>query len=598
MDATETLPKSETEVLVVGAGPTGLMMACELLRRGVRCRVVDESDAPSRTSKALGIQPRTLEVFESMGIVERFLAEGTRTTGVNVHHGEERILRMDTGNLKAPYPYVLALPQSETERLLTERLRELGGEVERSRELVGFGQEEDLVVAWIKDLGRGATEKIRAGWLVGCDGAHSQVRHTLGVPFEGSAYEEEFLLADVDLDWSRSHDEAHAWLHADGIFGVLPLPSGHQWRLISDVTPQDGEEPPTASVELFQRLMAERTGDTKTRISNPTWLSNFRISRRMVTGYRKGRVFLAGDAAHIHSPFGGQGMNTGLQDAYNLGWKLALVIEGRASDSLLDTYEEERLPVARDVLKDTHASTSLLISKNPALRFARDHVLIRLLNLGFVQGMMLRENSQLKVNYRKSSLSKSYEAPLADTTLLRRSGEKPGIKDRLSFLTAPKSGDRAPQGRCLRYPSREETTLFREFEGTKFTLLLFDGPSRTAEGYANLAQISQKVEELWAEDVKTYVVIAGDDRPEDLDWDGPVLLDARRELHRTYGAGAEALYLIRPDGYIGFRSQPAREDLLLRYLGDLLQDAQAGEAGTRDGNPYTQNDPGKTSTMR
>jgi hypothetical protein len=351
-------------------------------------------------------------------------------------------------------------------------------------------------------------------------------------------------------------------------------------------------------VELFERLMAERTGEARTRISNPTWLSNFRISRRMVTGYRRGHVFLAGDAAHIHSPFGGQGMNTGLQDAYNLGWKLALVIEGRASDSLLDTYEEERLPVAREVLKDTHASTSLLISKNPVLRFARDQVLIRLLNLGFVQGMILRENSQLKVNYRKSSLSKSYEGSLTDTKLLSKSGEKPGIKDRLNFLTAPKAGDRAPQGRCLRYPSREETTLFREFEGTKFTLLLFDGPSRTAEGYANLTQIAQKVEELWGEDIKTYVVVAGYDGPEDLHRYGPVLLDAKRELHRTYGAGEETLYLIRPDGYVGFRSQPAREDLLLRYLGDLLHAAHAGKPGVRDEEPYTHKDPGKTSTAR
>ena len=595
MGTTETLPNSETSVLVVGAGPTGLTMACELLRRGVRCRVIDESDAPSRTSKALGIQPRTLEVFESMGIVDRFLEEGTRTTGVNVHHGEEQILRMDTGHLKAPYPYVLALPQSETERLLTKRLRELGGEVERSRELVGFGQEEDLVVAWIKDLERGATEEIRVGWLVGCDGAHSRVRHTLGVPFEGSAYEEEFLLADVDLDWSRSHDEAHAWLHEDGIFGVLPLPGGRQWRLISDVTPQGEEEPPAASVELFQRLMAQRTGDAKTHISNPTWLSNFKISRRMVTGYRRGRVFLAGDAAHIHSPFGGQGMNTGLQDAYNLGWKLALVIGGKASDSLLDTYEEERLTVAKEVLKDTHASTSLLISNNPVLRFARDHVLTRLLSLGFVQGTMLRKNSQLKVNYRKSSLSNSCEGSLTDTTLLSKSDEKPGVKDRLSFRIAPRSGDRAPQDRCLSYPSREATSLFREFAGTKFTLLLFDGHSRTAECYMNLARIAQKVEGLWGEEVKTYLVVAGDDRPEDLDWDGPILLDAGRELHKTYGAGAEALYLVRPDGYVGFRSQPIQEDRLLHYLNQLLP---AGETDARSDKPYTRNEPGKTSMTK
>jgi 2-polyprenyl-6-methoxyphenol hydroxylase-like FAD-dependent oxidoreductase len=547
-------------------------MACELLRHGIRCRVIDKSDAPSQTSKALGIQPRTLEVFEDMGIVEKMLAKGTKTTGLNIHVGEKRLLRLDTRHLKAPYPYVLALPQSGTEHFLIELLETLGGEVERSREFVDFREERDGTVAVVEHVRSGSrmAEEIQARWLVGCDGAHSRVRKTLGVPFEGSAYEEEFLLADVDLDWARSHDEAHAWLHQDGIFGVLPLPGSHQWRLVTETVLEDNEAP-QVSLELFQQLMTERTGDTHTWISNPTWMSNFKISRRMVTGYRRGRVFLAGDAAHIHSPFGGQGMNTGIQDAYNLGWKLALVIKSEASPRLLDTYEEERLPVAKEVLKDTHASTSLVISRNPVLRLVRDHVLTRLLSLGFVQAMMLRENSQLKVNYRKSSLSESYESPLADTMLVvERGGEKPGVRDLLSFRSAPKAGDRAPQGHCVRYPSREETSLFREFRGTKFTLLLFGGLAQTAEGYANLVKIARRVEELAGEQVKTYLIVAGSNELEDLDWDGPVLLDAQRELHKIYGSRAETLYLIRPDGYVGFRSQPAREDRLLDYLGKLF----------------------------
>ena len=413
----------------------------------------------------------------------------------------------------------------------------------------------------------------------------------MGVPFEGSAYKEEFLLADVDLDWGRSRDRAHAWLHQDGIFLSLPLPGDRRWRLISDIAAAEGEEAPRASVKLFQELMAERAKDTKTNISDPTWMSNFKISRRMVTAYRRGRVFLMGDAAHIHSPVGGQGMNTGIQDAYNLGWKLALVIKGKAPDELLDTYEEERLPVARGVLKSTNASTNLIVSRNPVLRFVRDRTLPRMTSSGFVQETLLKKVSQLDVNYRKSSLSKSYESPRMQLSL----------KDWQNLLSRPKAGDRTPQGRCLRYPSREETSLFREFEGTQFTLLLFDGPSQTTEGYAKLARIARKVEELWGEDVKTYVVVAGNDKPENLNWDGPVLLDVERDLHRTYGVGAEALYLIRPDGYVGFRSQTVREDRLLSYLGGLLLTMpvssrlrEAAEVRTRDAQRYTRDGADKT----
>ena len=594
MNVLKTSSKSETDVLVVGAGPVGLTMACELLRRGIRCRVIEKSDAPSQTSKALGIQSRTLEVFENMGIIEQFLARGLKVIGANVHEGETLLFQVDARYLKAPYPYILSLPQSDTELLLLGLLHELGGEVEWSRELVGFGQGRDRIVAFVDGDCGDTAEEITARWLVGCDGAHSRVRHTLGVPFEGSAYEEEFLLADVDLDWDRSQDRAHAWLHEDGILLCLPLPGDRRWRLVSDIATTEGEEAPRASVELFQELMAERARDVKTNISNPTWMSNFKISRRMVTWYRRERAFLMGDAAHIHSPVGGQGMNTGIQDAYNLGWKLARVIKGKAPDELLDTYEEERMPVAREVLKSTNASTNLVVSRNPALQFVRDRTLSHVMGSGFVQETLLKKVSQLDVNYRKSSLSKSYTSP--QTLLPDRRQDGFRLRDWLNFRSGLKTGDRAPQGRCLRYPSQEETTLFREFEGAEFTLLLFEGSARTGEGYAHLVGTARKVEELWGADVKTYVVIAGNDKPENLAWDGPILLDVERELHGTYNATvAKALYLIRPDGYVGFRSQPVREDRLLSYLSDLLSTTpEVGGASKRHAKSYAD----KTSTTR
>jgi hypothetical protein len=270
------------------------------------------------------------------------------------------------------------------------------------------------------------------------------------------------------------------------------------------------------------------------------------------------------------------------------------VAKGKAPDELLDTYEEERMPVAREVLKSTNASTNLVVSRNPALRFVRDRTLSYVMGSGLIQETLLKRVSQLDVNYRKSSLSKSCTSP--QTLLPGRRQDRFRLKDWLNLRSEPKAGDRAPQGRCLRYPSREETSLFQEFEGANFTLLLFDGPAQTAEGYANLTGVARKIEELWGEDIKTYVVVAGDDKPEDLDWAGLILLDTGRELHETYNAaGAEALYLIRPDGYVGFRGQPVHGDRLLRYLGDLLSATpEVGESSERYAKGYAD----KTSTTR
>jgi 2-polyprenyl-6-methoxyphenol hydroxylase-like FAD-dependent oxidoreductase len=567
------LLKSETDVLIVGAGPTGLTMACELLRRGIPCRLIDKSDAPSQTSKALGIQSRTLEVFEDMGIISQVLIRGTRATAGNIYEGNNRLVHLDLQNLEAPYPYILMLPQSQTECVLIELLHALGGKVERSRELIDVQQQGDHVISLVAHINEGTetVEEINASWVIGCDGAHSKIRKALGLQFEGSTYEEEFLLADVDLNWSRTHDESHAWLHTDGLFAALPLPKCNQWRLFADVAPGQDGEIPQASVELFKRLMIERTGDTTTTISNPTWLSNFRIHRKLVSNYRCGQVFLAGDAAHIHSPFGGQGMNTGIQDAYNLAWKLALVINDEAPTALLDTYEEERWLVAKDVLANTHASTSLLITKNPALRFVRDRLVTWLASLDFVQQLSLKNASELNVNYRSSSLSQNYYGSLSSTRLLHNDrSETPSIKDRFNFHTAPKAGDRAPQGMCLRYPSSSKTSLFEQFKGTQMTLLLFDGLSQTAQGYEHLVNIASWVESYLGDKVRACIIVSNSDKPASLDTNGVVLLDPECELHQTYGAGAESLYLIRPDGYIGFRSQPVEKKPLLEYLNYLF----------------------------
>ena len=561
--------KHETDVLIVGAGPTGLTLACELLRRGVRCRIIDKAPAPATTSHALGLQPRTLELFDTMGIVDQVLSTGGPVIDANLYDGDQLLLTISTAGvqeLDTPYPRLWITPQTSVERPLAARLRELGGAVERARELVGFREAGSQVVATVKG-GDGAadeTEEIRSSWLVGCDGAHSRVRKSLGVSFEGSTYEEKFLLADVDLDWDRERNRTHTWFPPEGMFAVFPLPGSPQWRIFAVV---EGETAPPVSLELSQKLFRERTGDPMTTVSNPTWMSNFTINRRMVDRYRVGRAFLAGDAAHVHSPFGAQGMNTGIQDAYNLGWKLALVIAGKALERLLDTYEEERLPVAKRVLAQTDTNTRVLLSRNPVIEFLREHIL----TLDTVQDYLAKRSSQLFVNYRTSSLSQSHQGSLTQKTLLPdRQSERVSVADWLYFQTAPHPGDRAPDGPCINATSREETSLFREFRGTHFSLLLFDGLAHTDAGYANLVTIARRVEELLGDVVKTHVIVSADDVPEQLDWDGSVLLDASHALHKVYGADAESLYLVRPDGYVGFRSQPAATEPLLEYLGRLF----------------------------
>ena len=571
--------KRETDVLIVGAGPTGLTLACELLRRGVGCRIIDKAASPATTSRALGLQPRTLELFDAMGIVDRVLSTGGPVTDANLYAGDRLLLTLSAAglrNLDTPYPRLWITPQASVERPLTERLQELGGTVERSRELEGFSQTDSSAIATVKHGDSYETEEIRAGWLVGCDGAHSRVRKALGVAFEGGNYEDRFLLADADVDWSRERDRTHTWFPPDGMFTVFPLPGTSQWRIFA-VLENEAAVPPL-SLELFERLFSERTGDVETTLSNPTWMSNFTINRRMVDRYRVERAFLAGDAAHVHSPFGAQGMNTGIQDACNLGWKLALVVQGEAPEQLLDTYEEERLPVARRVLAQTDTNTRVLLSDNPIMRFLRE----RVLTLDFVQDYAARRSSQLFVNYRSSSLSRSHGGKRLGKSMRKRApwarvSEKADLKDLLRFRGGPRAGDRAPDGPSIRAASREKTSLFREFRVTGFSLLLFGGMARTETGYANLLEIARRVDGLPGNLVKTHLIVGADGAPDRLDWEGSVLLDGSRSLHELYGASEESLCLVRPDGYVGFRGQPAEVEPLIKYLQSKYTDASGGE---------------------
>jgi 2-polyprenyl-6-methoxyphenol hydroxylase-like FAD-dependent oxidoreductase len=336
-----------TEVLIAGAGPTGLTLAIELARRGVGVRIVDRDARPFTGSRGDGLQPRTLEVFADLGILDRVLADGMLPATIRAHFdgafaGEHRMAEVEQPTPDVPYPNAWILPQYRTEELLAERLAELGVTVERGTELSGFTQDAEGVTAIVD--GR----EVRARYLVGADGGSSVVRRALGIPFPGTTDETiRMLLGDVHAD-ELDHDFGHWWAPAsDPAAGVVltPLPGGTAFQFGCPMPA--GTENPATSLEHLQRVLDERGG--RVRLHDLTWSTVWRPNIRLADRFRDGHVFLAGDAAHVHPPTGGQGLNTGVQDAYNLGWKLAAALGGEPA-GLLDTYEAERRAVAADVL--------------------------------------------------------------------------------------------------------------------------------------------------------------------------------------------------------------------------------------------------------
>ncbi len=359
--------------LIVGAGPVGLTLANELIRHGVRCRIIDQAPQPSQTSKALAIFPRTLEVFDAMGLSRSFLEAGHRLAGITFSHGHDQLAAIDFGSVASPFPFALSLPQSQTERLLLERLAAAGVEVERETRLTNLEQSSDLVRA---TLGRGEAgeEVVETAWLLGCDGAHSTTRHALGMEFAGAPYDESFLLADLRLEATLDPRRAHLFFAPDGVLALFPF-GGERWRVVANIPPEARVQAlPELTLEEVQTLV-DRRGPGGVSLSDPHWMSRFHISHRIVPQFRRLRVFLLGDAAHIHSPAGGQGMNTGIQDAFNLGWKLALVVRGKASAQLLASYHSEREPIARGVLNLTDRLTRVATARNSVVQSVRDFLL-------------------------------------------------------------------------------------------------------------------------------------------------------------------------------------------------------------------------------
>ncbi|PSK87491.1 2-polyprenyl-6-methoxyphenol hydroxylase-like FAD-dependent oxidoreductase [Murinocardiopsis flavida] len=499
-------------ILVVGAGPTGLTLAIELARRAIDVRIIDSGGR--RGSRGKGLQPRTLEVFNDLGVIDDVLASGAPYPPMRVYSGdgtvawEGHLARRHEPGPDVPYPNVWLVPQWRTEEILRSRLARLGVHVESGTELLGFTADPHGVTA------RLSTGEARADYMVGCDGGHSLVRRELGIAFAGETHESErMLLADVRAEGlDRAH--WHAWGDGpDDMLALCPLPGTDRFQLVAALSPGAGN--PRPALPTLQDLAGRRA--TGVRLLDAGWISLYRVNIRMAHRFRVGRVLLAGDAAHVHSPAGGQGLNTGVQDAYNLGWKLA------AADRhprLVDTYEAERLPVAAHVLG---LSTAYLRRSGGARPIAQRASDTRQLDLTYLGGPLAPDDSA------------DPGAPEGPGGAAGQDGEHAPPADGAAAPLRP--GDRAPDAPVV--VAGNGVRLFDVFRGPHFTLLAF-GP--------DAARAAADIDRRYGPELRTAA----------LDEDG--------QARRAYGVSGDRLVLVRPDGHIAATAPSGTPAPITRFL--------------------------------
>jgi 2-polyprenyl-6-methoxyphenol hydroxylase-like FAD-dependent oxidoreductase len=516
----------DAEVLVVGAGPTGLMLANQLGRRGVRTLIIDRHAGPSLQTRALGVQARTLEIYSHLGIVERALELGKRATGVNMWPQGRLAARIPLGDIGrdlSPYPFLLILGQNDNERLLGEALRERGIAVQWNTELVGLAQEADQVRASLKQPD-GTVREVTAAWVAGCDGAHSAVRELNAIAFQGAPYEDVFFVADTQATGSMAPDELNVYLWRTGFHLFFPMRGIDHWRIVGIVPPTlRGKEDVT--FDAVVPSLREEAGSSLS-FQACTWFSTYRIHHRRAERFRDRRCFLLGDAAHVHSPVGAQGMNTGLQDAYNLAWKLALVVSRPAGAALLDSYEDERIPVATRLLSTTDRAFSLVVSDNWLAGLFRMRVLAKIVAFAMrfprIQKLAFRTVSQIGIGYPGSPLSETLD----------------GIPN-----NAPRAGDRFPWLRLKLVRNGPIEDLFAKLDDTRFNLILIGQPSPAGRvpGLGDLLHV--------------YEVPSGPDND--------------RELARVH-ISQPSFYLLRPDGHVGLAGIRLDAAAASRYVSERL----------------------------
>lgn len=541
------------DVLIVGAGPTGLLLAAGLARYGIKPRLIDRNPQPSQTSKAIGVFARTLELFEDLGVAEEAIAQGIPIRAFNVHIGNKQI-ELDLQQGKSFLPTLVVLPQSQTEAILEQLVEQSGITIERSVELTDLEQDNQGVIATLTHAD-GHQEQCYSQWLIGCDGAGSTVRKAARISDEGKTIPSLAVLADVEAEIPLANDEFHAFVSGEGIVGIIPLSQQNCWRLIADLPPEKtiADEP---DLSLFEE-MARTRANLQIALKKSIWTSSFRFRQRMVSECRKGRIFVAGDALSSHSPVGGQGMNTGLQDAYNLAWKLALVIRNQASAELLDSYQAERLPISKTLLMETEFLTRGILQRNPVVGQIRGAIATVIARVSPIQQQIINTLSELNINYRNSPIVQNDPA-----FLFSLHTQQPSLKNWLAFRNGPKAGERTPDIK-LHTPEGKKRLFQVLSNSLKHTLLLFAGTTLDLE---HLHQIVEKFSNAFPDKLLLYVVLPTTSIPETLSNCVSVLLDPEQEGHHCYGATGACWYLIRPDGYIGCRSQSMDCDRLKIYF--------------------------------
>ena len=439
-----------TDVIIIGAGPTGLSLACQFVRYGIDFVLVEKNETFTRFSKAIGVQARTLEIYDQIGLAQPAIEEGEIANKGRLIEGGKVRGEMHLGNFGkdlSPFPFMLMLEQSKNEELLYKYLRGHGRDVLWKTELESFTQDANRVTARIKTTA-GESQIVTAKYLVGCDGASSPVRHALGLTFEGSTFERLFYVADARVDWELPHDSVHVCLAREVFTAFFPMKGENRYRIVGTFPESKNEEEGEVLYEEIEQQIKDEA-KLSLEISDVRWFSLYKVHSRRVNKFSEGRCFLAGDSAHIHSPAGAQGMNTGIGDAYNLAWKLALVIKGFAAESILDTYNEERLANAKRLLESTDQIFEFAAGSNWLLGFIRTTIFPTV--AGYVTSVeAIRKRffpliSQIGITYRDHTLSQHTDDESGDV----------------------KAGDRLP------YFLLDGRNVFDRLKEPKFHLLLF-----------------------------------------------------------------------------------------------------------------------------
>jgi 2-polyprenyl-6-methoxyphenol hydroxylase-like FAD-dependent oxidoreductase len=509
----------KTDVLIIGAGPTGLALACQFVRYGIDFVMIEKREGVTAYSKALGVHARTLEIYEQLGLAQQAVEQRAIAGKARMLKGGEVRAELDLSNLGVgltAYPYVLFLEQSKNERLLNDYLTRNGKIVHWQTELVSFSQTEENVTAQVKTAD-GISETIEAQYLIGCDGPKSPVRHALGLGFGGSTFERLFYVADAQIDWKLPHDALQVCLTQDSLLVFFPLKGENRYRIVGTFPEEfSKDEDDILYAEIEQRIQLE--AQFELHIHDVEWFSTYKVHSRHVSQFSKGRCFLAGDAAHVHTPVGAQGMNTGIQDGYNLAWKLAFVLKGKADKTILETYNQERLENAKHLLQTTDRAFDVAAGPNWLMAFLRTHVVPLvfpyLIRLNSIKHLLFPLISQIGINYRQSSFS-------------QHAGDE-------QFKV--KAGDRMP------YLLVEGQSIYDKLHQPKFHLLIFS--NTPIDSGASKTEL-----ESWGTKFVDFNIIPVDP-----------------QVVEVFGASRSFSVLLRPDNYIAFISTETSPDRVKTYL--------------------------------